>query len=460
VNQTDVLIDTKYVKEYGEFYKDWKEKIIPIELNFPNNSKFISGYNITWVNEKAEKSVSISPIFVLLCLIDSKIDSQLIPESWKSSKVNNDYIKIKFKSNKIMYISKANKSILEKIPRKITSNNQINLPSNINPFINKGNISEPEKVAFVNEFENQDKMLQEAKAKKQQELELELKKKKEKKILSKLLGNKHHLLRDETNPTKKKKKENNSDSESEENIADFIDEGNSEVNLTLAELKIKYANEIKLYRELMDENNINILCKYHDILPKLIYDARYLRVPKKIRERIFDEHVREKETKEKELKDKELKDEHIEMNILQENNDISEIRKIKESKEINMLLDPEIDKFKETERFSKKINSEMKKKTGEELEKESRKASQDKLKALIKSQIEKGLIHSNTPFSELEARNINNPDFFNALQIDREFLFNEAKLKVKKILEESRIIYIKINFKYFFLLKIHQPYYS
>jgi len=450
VNQTDILIDTKYLKKYGEFHKEWKEKISPVEQILPNGNKIIIRYNIEYINEKTEKTLSISPIFILLCLIDSKIESQLLPVSWKTSKVNDDYLKIKFKNkNKILYINKSNKSIVDKIPRKIvpsnySSNSNTNNHNNfINPLLTKEEKEEQEKILFLNELENQDKNLEEAKIRKQKELELEEKRKKEKKVLSKMLGNKHFLLKDfdDVNTKKKQKIGNESDSESEDNIAEGIDEGNVDKNFSNAELKIIYSNEIKLYKELLEENNVNILTKFQDLLPKLIYDSRYLKIPKKIRERIFDEYVREKELKEKELKVKEIemqKEIENEIEIEQVNNNNNQIE------EKNDYLDSEFSKFKDTEKYYKKKEIDVKGKKKEEDERLLRKISQDKLKAIIKSQIEKGEIHSNTPFSEFEARNIHNPDFYNALQIDREFLFNEAKLKVKKILEESKISFINL----------------
>jgi hypothetical protein len=326
----------------------------------------------------------------------------------------------------------------------------------MNPFLpklNKENINliknqnaNSGQILFVEELTNQDIEFQEAKLKKQQELELEQKMKKEKKILSKLLGKKHYLLKDseaESANKKKQKKENESDEESEDNIANEIDDANNfDKNFTVAEIKIIYACDIKLYKELLDENGVNIFSKYQEVLPKLIYDSRYLKVPKKIRERVFDEFVREKETNEKEAKEKETKEAEEELKNKQNLEEIGKASLIdfnnNNKKNEKVFIENEIDKFKETEKYSRKVKeTDLKGKEKEECERKMRKISQEKLKALIKSQIEKGEIHSNTPFSEFEARNIDNPDFYNALQIEREFLFNEAKLKVKKIFEES-----------------------
>lgn len=493
INQTDILIETKYAKEFGEFHKEWKEKITPIEQTIPNtNNKITVGFNITWNNERLQKTVAISPIFILLALIDEKIDHSLVPESWKFCKINDDYIKIKFKNKKILYLNKHTRSLCDKIPKKADNKIAHNFfaYSNINAdnsrSINLKIIPETQenKVSFLNEFENEDDKNEKAKILKEQEKEIEEKKKKEKKLLSKLLGNKHFLLKEnnEYNSKKKNKAENDSDAESEENIIDNMEVDNRDNNLTLAELKFKYASEIKLYKELMQEKNITILSKYSEVLPQLIYDPRYLKIPKKLRERIFDEYVREKEAEdfqkiqleknkeyesEKSLLDNDhnknllnnmTKEEQINTqpdNLTQDNIDIRSIQKANMTSNTSMIMNinngniSETSKNKSSDIFDlknlenmmdKKAKEKIKEKQNDNREKNMRKISQNKLKALIKAQIESGVINSNTPYAEFERLNFDNEDFQNSLQIDREFLFNEAKLKVKKILEESKKI--------------------
>lgn len=440
--QTDILIESKFTKDYGEFHKEWKEKIIPIETII-NNNKIVIGHDISWINETTNKTVNISPIFILLGLIDSNIDANLIPQKWKECKINDEYVKIKFKNKKILYLNKTNKKIVDKIHRKPGTNIiKQNIPVLINENDknqNNQNIlsldDDTEKVSFLTELENVDKIMEEAKILKKKEKEEELKKYKEQKLLSKLLGNKHIL-----NKNKIQRKKNASDSESEENLLnEYEDVNNLDHNLTTAELKIKYTEEIKNYKELLRENSISIQNNYENELPKLIYDPRYLKIPKKLRQRIFDEYVREKD------------DEKVLVDI--DNNQVlkNPEKILKEDQEnfenkINNLHNVEENNMKNNNNDFKKIFDDVKnsnenknnKKLHEHNEKNKRKISQDKLKALIKSQIEKGEIHSNTPYLEFEMKNIENEDFNNALQIDREFLFNEAKLKVKKILEESK----------------------
>ena len=438
--QTDILIESKFTKDYGEFHKEWKEKIIPIE-KIINNNKIVIGHDISWINEITNKTVNISPIFILLGLIDSNIDANLIPQKWKECKINDEYVKIKFKNKKILYLNKTNKKIVDKIHRKPGSNIiRQNIPVLINENDknqnNKNILSlddDTEKVSFLTELENVDKIMEEAKILKKKEKEEEIKKYKEQKLLSKLLGNKHIL-----NKNKIQRKKNASDSESEENLLnEYEDVNNLDHNLTTAELKIKYTEEIKNYKELLKENLISIQNNYENELPKLIYDPRYLKIPKKLRQRIFDEYVREKDDEKvlinidakQELKNPEkiLKDE-------QENfeNKINNLQNIEENNKNNNDLKKI---FEDVKNCNENKNI---KKLIDHNEKNKRKISQDKLKSLIKSQIEKGEIHSNTPYLEFEMKNIENDDFNNALQIDREFLFNEAKLKVKKILEESK----------------------
>ncbi len=118
-------------------------------------------YEIEYVNEKIEKTLSISPIYILLCFIDSKVDSNLIPESWKTSKINENYVKIKFKNKKIIYLNKLNKTMSDKIPRKITASSysntiipNANIPNNfsMNLVPNKEEKEEQNKFLYLNEF--------------------------------------------------------------------------------------------------------------------------------------------------------------------------------------------------------------------------------------------------------------------------------------------------------------------
>jgi len=67
-----------------------------------------------------------------------------------------------------------------------------------------------------------------------------------------------------------------------------------------------------------------------------------------------------------------------------------------------------------------------------------RKKGQEMMKYLLKRAIENGDLNLNTSFYEFQEKYGENNSFLQTLPVDREFLFNEAKLKLKKLLEESK----------------------
>lgn len=91
---TSICIDTKYLKSYGEFYKEWKEYY----------TKENSILDIYWYNEKYKTSTYDNPIFILLCLIDNKVSGEAIPIYWES--MDDSYIKVIFKNKKVLYIDR------------------------------------------------------------------------------------------------------------------------------------------------------------------------------------------------------------------------------------------------------------------------------------------------------------------------------------------------------------------
>ena len=92
-----------------------------INTNTNQNQKTQIGHTLSWENQSG-KNVTISPFYILLNLIDGNIDTKYIPELWKTCKLNNEYIKIKFKNTKIIYFNKFTKKITEKIPKQKNNN--------------------------------------------------------------------------------------------------------------------------------------------------------------------------------------------------------------------------------------------------------------------------------------------------------------------------------------------------
>ena len=127
----------------------------------------------------------------------------------------------------------------------------------------------------------------------------------------------------------------------------------------------------------MKEKNIGPFSIYDKELPKLIYDLRYNKLPIELRKIIFEEYIKSNPTPTEE--------------------------------KVSKVLD--------------------------------RKQGQEKIKILIKKAIENGDVNLNTSFAEFQLKYEDDSLFTSALSIDREFLFSEAKLKLKKILEESNIKY-------------------
>ena len=69
----------------------------------------------------------------------------------------------------------------------------------------------------------------------------------------------------------------------------------------------------------------------------------------------------------------------------------------------------------------------------------NRREGQEKMKLILKKAIENGDINLQTTFYEFQEKYGDDNSFLQANPVDREFLFNEAKLKLKKLLEESKI---------------------
>lgn len=60
------------------------------------------------------------------------------------------------------------------------------------------------------------------------------------------------------------------------------------------------------------------------------------------------------------------------------------------------------------------------------------------MKLLLKRAIENGYLNLNTTYRDFQIKYGDDNLFLEAMPIDREYLFNEAKLKLKKLLEESK----------------------
>jgi len=71
-----------------------------------------------------------------------------------------------------------------------------------------------------------------------------------------------------------------------------------------------------------------------------------------------------------------------------------------------------------------------------------RKQILDKIKLNIKEFIETGKLNAKTSLQDYLSLFSRNEAFQTLTQIDQEFLFNEAKLKIKKILDESKDLFL------------------
>jgi hypothetical protein len=145
---------------------------------------------------------------------------------------------------------------------------------------------------------------------------------------------------------------------------------------SLSDIREEYSKEIDDFKSLLKDKGISKFSFYDKELPRLIYDDRYNKLPNDLRKIIFEEYLK------------------------------------------NISLESEkIDKSDKT------VN---------------RKQGQEKMKILIRRAIESGELNLNTTFANFQEKYEDDPFFNEAIPVDREFLFNEAKLKLKKILEESK----------------------
>lgn len=175
----------------------------------------------------------------------------------------------------------------------------------------------------------------------------------------------------------------------------FIDEKNLNINKSdfgiihqqeiknddksISEIREEFIKEIDDFKYLLKDKSINKFSIYDRELPKLIYDERYNKLHCELRKIIFDEYVK-----------------------------------------------------------SISLESEKKDKNGDKLL--NRKQGQENLKILIRKAIESGDLNLDTSFTNFQEKYQDDYLFCDSLPVDREFLFNEAKLKLKKILQESKNI--------------------
>jgi hypothetical protein len=148
------------------------------------------------------------------------------------------------------------------------------------------------------------------------------------------------------------------------------------------EIKVDYLKEIENFKNLLKEKGIGRLSSFEKELFKLIYDERYNQLPQELRKQVFDEYVKHAFS---------------------------------------------LDKSESTR--NQQLN---------------RRQGQEKMKILLKRAIEKGDLNLNTNFADFSEKYQDDNLFTESLPIDREFLFNEAKLKLKKILEESNILFLTL----------------
>lgn len=148
---------------------------------------------------------------------------------------------------------------------------------------------------------------------------------------------------------------------------------------SISEIREEFIKEIEDFKYLLKDKSINKFSIYDRELPKLIYDERYNKLHSDLRKIIFNEYVK-----------------------------------------------------------SISLESEKKDKNGDKLL--NRKQGQENLKILIRKAIESGDLNLNTSFTNFQEKYQDDHLFCDSLPVDREFLFNEAKLKLKKILQESKNI--------------------
>jgi hypothetical protein len=114
---------------------------------------------------------------------------------------------------------------------------------------------------------------------------------------------------------------------------------------------------------------------------------------------------------------------------------------------LNAVYQKELPKIVYEERY-KNLPQELRKKVFDEYVKEylpkqkqqtaiERKKNQEKLKNLLNEMIEKSIITLKTTMNEFKELMKDNDTYNCNTQMDRDFLFNESKLKIKRIEEES-----------------------
>jgi hypothetical protein len=84
------MINTILYESFGKFTLDWKE--------------FIKDSEMYWYNKELQKSTWDSPIFILLNLIDNRVNTNLVPLFWEN--INENYLKIFFKNSESLYLDK------------------------------------------------------------------------------------------------------------------------------------------------------------------------------------------------------------------------------------------------------------------------------------------------------------------------------------------------------------------
>jgi transcription elongation regulator 1 len=140
------------------------------------------------------------------------------------------------------------------------------------------------------------------------------------------------------------------------------------------DINLKYKFEIDQFKLMLEEKNISKYSSYEKEIPKLIYDKRYLCLPIELRIPIFEDYQNSIKFEEK----------------------VEKVEKV-------------VEKRKGFENF----------------------------KLLIKKAVETGFLNITTSFAEFQQKYQDDSSFIDLYQRDKEFLFNEAKLKLKKLLDES-----------------------
>lgn len=328
-----IKVNEKYLQAYGNFLSDWKE--------------YQSEGTLFWYNEKINRSVWDNPTFVLIALLENKVDQSWNLRYWKGK--DESHIEIKFSNQRKLYINRVSRKIAYSIekPKPIEEKIQ-EIPDGMisgQKYI-KQYVLEKVRDKFNEGLEKQNE--EESEEEREtinnvgQDIEMEI----------------HSKERVQSNESNLEKIENSN------SIA--------ERKFYLDSLKENFDKEIGEFRQMLQEKNISLNSTYQRELPKIMNDPRFNNLPQDFRKRTFDEYIKD---------------------ILPK------------------------------QRHSSVLE---------------RKKNQEELNSLLNNFIERGVLTLKTTFAEFNLFLKDNEVWKKNLEMDREFLFKESKLRIKRIQEEGK----------------------